>query len=333
MFLAETWLDKARLLFIRDKLRFEGLLEFSREGRGGRVAILWKKEVDFSVDTYSSNHIDAIINNGKDDGWRFIGFYGEPDTRNHHISWATLRRLKSKYSLPWLYVGDFNEITRAHEKLGGRLRSSKQMEDFRDVLDECGFQDLGFSGNKFTWCNGHEEGHTVWERLDRAMGMVEWMDMFPASKVVHLESVSFNHKPLKIYLASIPKRINKPWRFEQMWMEDEGCREVVEDARSYDSQGGAISILEMKVDWCRRNLKWWSKVAFGNVTRKLKEKKKLLGLVEAKAIRGGGGYYARVLRLKKEISKLLAREEKMWKQRSRSLWLQEGDNNTRYFHS
>ena len=44
----------------------------------------------------------------------------------------------------------------------------------------------------------------------------------------------------------------------------------------------------MKVDWCRRNLKWWSKVAFGNVTQKLKEKKKLLGLAEAEAIGGGG---------------------------------------------
>ena len=89
VFLAKTWLDKARLLFLRDKLKFEGLLEFSREGRGGGVAI-----------TYSLNHIDAIINKGKDDEWRFIGFYGEPDTRNHHISWATLRRLKTKYSLP-----------------------------------------------------------------------------------------------------------------------------------------------------------------------------------------------------------------------------------------
>ena len=39
------------------------------------------------------------------------------------------------------------------------------------------------------------------------------------------------------------------------------------------------------------------------------------------------------MRLKKEISKLLVREELMWKQRSRSLRLQEGDNNTRYFHS
>ena len=95
VFLAKTWLDKARLLFLRDKLKFEGLLEFSREGRGGGVAIMWKKDVDFSIDTYSLNHIDAIINKGKDDEWRFIGFYGKPDTRNHHISWATLRRLKS----------------------------------------------------------------------------------------------------------------------------------------------------------------------------------------------------------------------------------------------
>ena len=39
------------------------------------------------------------------------------------------------------------------------------------------------------------------------------------------------------------------------------------------------------------------------------------------------------MRLKKEISKLLGREELMWKQSSRSLRLQEGDNNTRYFHS
>ena len=59
------------------------------------MAIMWKKDVDLSVDIYSPNHIDAIINKGKEDEWRFIGFYGELDTRNHYISWATLRRLKS----------------------------------------------------------------------------------------------------------------------------------------------------------------------------------------------------------------------------------------------
>ena len=57
----------------------------------------------------------------------------------------------------------------------------------------------------------------------------------------------------------------------------------------------------------------------------------MLGLAEVEATRGG--CIAWGLRLNKEISKLLVREEQMWKQQSRSLWLQEGDNNTRYFHS
>ena len=68
MFLAKTWLKKARLT-LRDKLKFDGMIEFSREGRGGRVVVFWKKEVDFSVDTYSLNHIDAVINKGKEEEW------------------------------------------------------------------------------------------------------------------------------------------------------------------------------------------------------------------------------------------------------------------------
>ena len=86
MFLAETWLDKARLIFIQDKLKFEALLKFSREGRGGGMAVMWKKEVDFSVNMYSPNHIDAIINKGKEEEWRFTSFYGELGMRNNHIS-------------------------------------------------------------------------------------------------------------------------------------------------------------------------------------------------------------------------------------------------------
>ena len=57
------------------------------------------------------------------------------------MSWATLQRLKSKHSLLGICEGDFNEIIRAHENIGGRLRPFKQMQDFRDVLDECGFRD------------------------------------------------------------------------------------------------------------------------------------------------------------------------------------------------
>lgn len=34
-----------------------------------------------------------------------------------------------------------------------------------------------------------------------------------------------------------------------------------------------------------------------------------------------------------EINGLLIKEEKMWKQMSRALWLHEGDQNTQFFHN
>ena len=137
VFLAETWLGKVRLEEIKVRYKFEGLIEVSKANRGGRVAIIWKEECDFSIHTYSSNHIDAIVNKGKEEEWRFTGFFGDLDTRNRHESWAKLRRLKSKFTLPWLCAGDFNEIRKANENLGGRFKPIREMEAFWDVLDEC----------------------------------------------------------------------------------------------------------------------------------------------------------------------------------------------------
>ena len=53
-----------------------------------------------NVDNFSKNHIDAIINKGKDDDWRFTSFYGEPITHLRHESWSLLCVLNNHLSLP-----------------------------------------------------------------------------------------------------------------------------------------------------------------------------------------------------------------------------------------
>lgn len=135
VFLAKTWLDKAWLEDIQIRLNFGGIIEVCCETRGGGIVIFWKKYFDFSLGTFSLNHIDGILNKGKEDKWRFIGFYGESDTSNHHMSWSYLQRLKIRSSIPWLCAGDFIEIAKSHKKFGGRLRLVRQMQGFRDVLD------------------------------------------------------------------------------------------------------------------------------------------------------------------------------------------------------
>ena len=90
------------------------------------------------------------------------------------------------------------------------------------MLDECNLLDLGFSGNKFTWSRTYSNGGMVWERLDRALGSVDWYDLFPTTCFQTLICVSSNHNPICIHLEGIKAKSLRPWRFEQMWLEDFG---------------------------------------------------------------------------------------------------------------
>ena len=127
VFLAETWADEARLQEIKLKIEFDNLFFVERNNRGGGLALCWRNSIDVHVDTFFKNHIDYIINKGREDEWCFTGFYGEPVSHKRYESWNRLRQLPKKINLPWLCVGDFNEILRSSEKLGGSNRSQVQM--------------------------------------------------------------------------------------------------------------------------------------------------------------------------------------------------------------
>lgn len=100
----------------------------------------------------SSNYdIDSYINKNFETAWCFTGFYGEPKTTKHCGAWNDLRVLIHHSNTPWICAGRFKEITQQGEKLGGALQSHNQEQHFREVINECGFMDLGFIGQRFTW--------------------------------------------------------------------------------------------------------------------------------------------------------------------------------------
>ena len=115
-------------------------------------------------------HIDSIIK--EDDGllWRFTGIYGESRSDKKENTWVTMRALKAKFDLPWLYSGDFNEILFGCEKEGGSQGAKSNMQKFRMALEDCDLHDLGFVGDPFTWRNNHCSASSFTkERLDRAI--------------------------------------------------------------------------------------------------------------------------------------------------------------------
>ena len=169
MFIAETWVDEARLITVMWNFDYEHKWIVPREGRRGGLALFWKSSINYLVKDSSKYFIDTIVDKNTDNAWRFTGFYGEPITSRRREAWGSLRRLNFNLNTPWLCARDFNEIVRQEEKLGGSIRYHHQMQLFWDIIDECGFLDLGFTGSQFTWNKHFEDGHYIWERLDRGL--------------------------------------------------------------------------------------------------------------------------------------------------------------------
>lgn len=78
-----------------------------------------------------------------------------------------LRELPRDNELPWLVLGDFNDVLFANEKQGGRLRDERNMTAFKTVLDECNLLDIGYQGPCFTWEQGCWAHNNIREQLDR----------------------------------------------------------------------------------------------------------------------------------------------------------------------
>ena len=55
---------------VKIKLNFDGLFIVTNEDRGGGLTLMWKNNSFIWVNSFSSYHIDAIINGGTKDTWR-----------------------------------------------------------------------------------------------------------------------------------------------------------------------------------------------------------------------------------------------------------------------
>ncbi|XVF59199.1 hypothetical protein PTKIN_Ptkin07bG0256200 [Pterospermum kingtungense] len=168
LFLSETILQTEKLERVRMKCEFQNCFGVDPEGRSGGLTMMWKDEINLQIKSYSKHHIDAEVTEHSGLRWRLTGIYGEPDTNLRSQTWSLLWTLARDNSLPWLCLGDFNELMWLSEKEGGRLIPEWQMRAFRDALEDAKLEDLGYVRHFFTWKRGKHKETLVKERLDRA---------------------------------------------------------------------------------------------------------------------------------------------------------------------
>lgn len=164
---------------LRVRLGFDYCFAVDCQGRGGGLALLWKRGVNCDLVNYSMHLINVDVHDDRCDTWRLTLLYGFPKTSHRRDSWALLRSLVVGTSSPWCVIGDFNELFNANDKKGHREQPNWLFSGFWEVVVDCELVNVPLEGYLFTWSKSLGTNRAVEERLDRAPFTNSWMVLFP----------------------------------------------------------------------------------------------------------------------------------------------------------
>uniref|UniRef100_A0A1J3EH56 Endonuclease/exonuclease/phosphatase domain-containing protein n=1 Tax=Noccaea caerulescens TaxID=107243 RepID=A0A1J3EH56_NOCCA len=184
----------------------------------GRIWFCWSDGVEVTL-LFSSAQIITCAVQIPQSGLCFMvsvvyAFNTEIDWR---LMWDDIRATQAAYShlsMPWILIGDYNEILASSEhSLAQYYRTSQLgMRQFQNLVSDCDLTDLSFVGSLFAWWN-KRKCDPIGKKLDRALINGDWLTAFPQSFARFEAGGVSDHSRCLVQLSPVIDDTRKPFRF------------------------------------------------------------------------------------------------------------------------
>lgn len=134
------------------KIGFNTAEVVEANGFSGGLWTMWNNtKIQISVYDSTTRSISLKFS-GMGNDWILTCIYASPCKTPRQEFWNYLSAIHSTHQLPWLVLGDFNEIIAFADKNGGPYYG--KFGGLRTWVQNDAMIDLGYQGADFTWSNG-----------------------------------------------------------------------------------------------------------------------------------------------------------------------------------
>lgn len=265
------------------------------------------------------------------ESWTCTGVYGPQSDQEKLNFIQELQNIKPINDDKWLLLGDFNIIMKAQDKNNGNY-NRRVMGSFRAMLDRLELKEIKLNGRRFTWSNEREVVTLC--KLDRIFCSVSWEALFPVCTLHTVSTMVSDHCPM-LLVGEMKTRVNCSFRFESFWLKLPGLEQVVSSAWERPVRGNdAMRKLHIKLSRTAKAIRRWSNDRVGNTRVQMAIATEIIFRLDVAQEERQLTSEEIIFRkeLKARLLGLAAVERARMRQRSRQVWIREGDANTRFFH-
>ncbi|KAK6162607.1 hypothetical protein DH2020_002448 [Rehmannia glutinosa] len=256
--------------------------------------------------------------------------YGYHTVGSRKPLWDNLISFGENCSLPWIAIGDFNNVLNVNEKCNGKDVTSKELKDFEECCVLTGLTDLRSMGCHFTWTNNE-----VWCKLDRAMVNKHWFDQGLDGMANFLPSGCLSdHSPCIVSLLDVVANTNRPFRFFNMWASHTNFNDLVATNWNLYVRGTKQFMLCKKLKHLKRPLKELNNKHFSHISSRAAKANEDLEQAQLQLHDDPMNVDLQnfVATMRKQSMSLSEAERCFYYQKAKCKHLNQSDRGTKFFH-
>ncbi|XP_057803424.1 uncharacterized protein LOC131018732 [Salvia miltiorrhiza] len=264
--------------------------------------------------------------------FRIAIVHGANDKVLHRQLWQDLMDFTYE---KMVFIGDFNAIRGAHERVSIVAPDRSSYLDFCNFIDETDFIESHSTGVHMTWSGRRFLPRHIESRLDRALFFSDFATSWTEINTHVLPRITSNHSPLIFQCSSDIPLGRRSFKFLKMWLLHPGFHEVVANSWNIDMETRCpIYRVMSKLRRLRGELRTWNKDVFGHVDIQIADHQRHLSLVQNNiSIMGySDELFNEEVGAQAALNSVLARKHSLFQQKCRAHWLTDGERNTEFFH-